>query len=374
MANLDRALLRSLAGWSAEGVPVSSVYLDVDGRRHPRRQDYERRAEELVERLKELAPGDRDGRLSVCNDADRILRFIRELDRGGTRGVAVFSASRVRLWEQVLLPRPVRDRATVAAHPHVLPLEALVETYQSFCTVIVDREKARIFLSRMGQVEEQTGVFDEVPGRHDQGGWAQARYQRHIEEIVGHHLKRVADVLLRFFKRARFDHLILAGPEEIVPEFERHLHDYLRRRVALRTHLSMNAPVEEVLERSIGVEEALESARERRVLERLAAGDGPGRHAVTGLEPVLAALNENRVDTLVVPSGMESEGMSCSRCGRLAGKGRRCRTCGGALQRVPDLVESAVAAALRQNSRVETLTLTPPSSPQARQIGALLRY
>ncbi len=62
----------------------------------------------------------------------------------------MFSASGLGLWEEVLLPRPVEDRAVVGSSPYVLPLEAAYETYESFCTVLVDREKARIFLSRMG--------------------------------------------------------------------------------------------------------------------------------------------------------------------------------------------------------------------------------
>src|SRR5213078_1258943 len=101
---------------------------------------------------------------------------------------ALFSSFGAGLWEDVLVPRPVKDRAAVAPHPYVMPLEALVETYESFCTVLVDREKARIFLARMGQIREERGVFDDVPGKHDQGGWSQARYQRHIEDHVGRHL------------------------------------------------------------------------------------------------------------------------------------------------------------------------------------------
>jgi hypothetical protein len=41
---------------------------------------------------------------------------------------------------------------------------------------------------------------------------------------------------------------------------------------------------------------------------------------------------------------------------------------------VPDVGESAVVAALRQGSRVETLSVTSANGEGARQIGALLRY
>ena len=377
MRDIDRDFLRKLASWSADGVPVSSLYLDVDGRRHPRRQDYIGRAEQLCHDLRRQSQAQhmqREAYHSVVRDTVRMLDFVRDLNRGPIRGVALFSSSRAGFWEDVVVPRPVPDRATVAGNPYVLPLEALVESYESFCTCLVDREKARIFLARMGRIEEERDIFDEVPGRHDQGGWSQARYQRHIEDLVAHHLKRVADALLRFFKRRSFDHLILAGPEELVPEFERGLHDYLRRRIVARTTLPMTASVDLVLEKSLAVEEAVEAERERRLIEQVRAEAAAGRNAVTGFEPVLKALNEGRVGTLVVHFTLQRPGQRCSSCGRLAVGGRSCATCGGSLEKVGDVVESAVEAALRQGSRVETLAMASANGESWNEIGALLRY
>lgn len=374
MPEIDREFLRKLAGWSGDGVPVSTLYLNVDGRRYPRRQDYVNRAEELCHQLRKSSESMlRRARLSVGKDCARFMEFLSNLERGPTRGLALFSSSDANLWEAVLVPRPVPDRATVADQPFVLPLEALVETYESFCTALVDRGKARIFLARMGRIREQTDVFDEVPGRHDQGGWAQARFQRHIDEHVAQHLKHVAEVLLAYFKRQRFDHLILAGPEELIPELERWLHDYLRRRIAARATLAMTASEAEVLERSLAVEEQVEAEREREVVERVKAEAAAGRNGVIGLKAVLDALNEGRVDTLVVPFAAPRQGFRCVACGRLALDGSSCASCGGRMEQVPDVVESAVAAALRQSSRVETLTMANDSG-DAGNVGALLRY
>jgi peptide chain release factor subunit 1 len=351
------------------------LYLDVDGRRFPRKQDYMVRAEQLghqlhkqAERLPKRAAG------SVARDGRRMMSFLDEMDRGPTRGVALFACSEAGLWEEVRVPRPLPDRAVVADHPHVLPLEALVETYETFCTVLVDRAKARIFPARMGQIREETDLFDDVPGQHDQGGWSQARYQRHIDEHVEKHLKHVADVLFRYFKRRGFDHLILAGPDEVVGEFEGCLHDYLRQRVVARLTLPMIATAAEVLARSLRVEEEVEARREREVVERVTAEAAAGRNGVLGLERVLGALNEGRVDTLVVPFGASAGGVRCPACGWLGAKGSRCPMCGRATEPVPDVVESAVAKALQQRSRVETLTMSEWNGKPPSDVGALLRF
>ncbi len=372
MPDLDRDFLRKLAEWSSNGAPVSSLYLDVDGRRFPRREDFMVRAEGLCDDLKSQAPDkDRGAKRSISGDVDRFLNFLNGLDRRGNRGVALFSSSQAGLWEEVLVPRSVQDRAVVADHPYVLPLEAMVETYESFCTVIVDREKARLFLAKMGRVEEATDVFDDVPGQHDQGGWSQARFQRHIEELVGRHLKHVGDVVLRYHKRRNFDHLILAGPEEIIPAFEDGLHDYLKRRVVARTTLPMHANTDEVLEKSLQVEEELEGRRERETLERLEAEAAAGRLGVIGLGHALKALNEGRVETLVVPFGRAEKGYRCPQCQWLAVTGKTCPRCGAEFQDVPDVIEAAVEAALRQSSRVETLDRNATGKEE---VGALLRY
>lgn len=375
MAELDHDFLRKLAEWDTKGAPVSTVYMNVDGKRFPRKQDLELRADDLCRQLRDKAAGlDRDAKKSVEDDCARIKQYLADLERGATRGVALFASSRAGLWEAVALPRPVTDHAAVGDSPYLLPLEAVVETYESFCTVIVDRSKARVFLARMGEIEEQSDVFDDVPGQHKQGGWSQARYERHIDEHAEQHLKHVADVLLRFFKRRKFDHLIIAGPDELLPHFEGVLHDYLKQRVAMKTPLSMVATSDEVLEKSLAAEEAIEIERERQTVERLRAESAAGRQAVVGLRGVLEALNDGRVDTLVVPFGFESKGARCTECGRLWANGSKCRICGGSLEHVADVVENAVAAAVRQSSRVETITFPEALPEPLEDVGALLRY
>jgi peptide subunit release factor 1 (eRF1) len=196
--------------------------------------------------------------------------------------------------------------------------------------------------------------------------------------MVARHLKHVADVLLRFFQRRGFDHLILAGPEEVLPEFERGLHDYLRRRIVGRITLPMTASPQEVLERSLATEESIEAVRERQVTEKVGAEAAAGRQAVLGLRGALDALNQGRVEVLVAPIGLSNQGIECRECGWLSSETepRSCPSCGGRMEPVPDVVDSAVARALRQSARVETLPLTAGDRGAGRehQIGALLRY
>ncbi|MGH2649770.1 MAG: Vms1/Ankzf1 family peptidyl-tRNA hydrolase, partial [Actinomycetota bacterium] len=235
MTNVDHSVVRKLARWNPDGIPITSVHLTVDGRRYPRKSDYEIRLDDLLRRGRAQAEGEglsKEALRSVMGDLDAIGSFVRdEFERGDTRGLSLFSASAAGLWEEVRLPRPVRDRATVASAADVLPLEQVLETYRPMCLALVDYEKARLFLSELGRVEEVTDIIDDVPGRHDQGGWSQMRMQRHVDDHRQRHLKRVADALFRLLKASPFDSLVPAGPAEAHLDLERTLHPYLRERI-----------------------------------------------------------------------------------------------------------------------------------------------
>lgn len=272
------------------------------------------------------------------------------------------------------LPQSVRDRASSGPRPHLLPLEALLESFESFCTALIDREKARIFMIVGGRIEEVSDVLDDVPGWHDQGGWAQARMQRHIKDHVQRHLKRVSEALLRQHENQRFDHLILAGPDDVVAELERELHDYVRRTVVARVTQPMTARAADVLEATLALEQELQTRREWETVDRLASevASATGR-AVAGLDDTLLALESGRVETLVLAFGLEASGVRCTSCGHLATSGERCSVCGRDVEEAPDLVEEAIELALRQRCEVETVQDVPGLTTLG-GLGALLRF
>jgi peptide chain release factor subunit 1 len=373
MNRVDRGTLRKLAEWDGVEVPITSLYLTVDGRRLPKKSDWEVRLDELLRRARaETERLDRDAARSVRGDLQAISGFLLdEFDRGDTRGIAIFSCSASGLWEMLRVTRPVRDRVVVGRRADLLPLEALLETYRPTCVALVDYEKARLFVVELGRIEEITDLRDDVPGRHDQGGWAQMRMQRHVDDHRTRHLRHVADVLFSLSRRRPFDHLVLAGPAEAHRAIDPYLHDYLRKLVRASITLPMTATSSEVLARALEVEESAERERERAVVERILAAASANAHGVLGLEPTLEAMAGGRVGELILSIDLSSPGVECETCGRLSTKTGPCRTCGSATEPVGDVVDAAVTAALRGGSHVEVLGETPR---ELEGIGALLRF
>ena len=79
---------------------------------------------------------------------------------------------------------------------------------------MVSRERGDLYRLRAGRLEELVEQFDEQHGRHDQGGWSQARYQRHIEKLTADHLRRVGEQLDRQVRRLQSPRIVIVTNEE----------------------------------------------------------------------------------------------------------------------------------------------------------------
>jgi peptide subunit release factor 1 (eRF1) len=370
--------IRALAGHRGSAV-VTSCYLDVDGRRHLRHSDYEAQLDHLVRQGRDKAAGfGPEAARSVAADLDRIASWVRSgFDRSRVRGLAFFACSADGFFEVVESPLPVRNGVVVNHTPHVRPLESLLQAYERFAVMLVDRQRARLFRFELGELTEHTEVFDAVPRSGDQAGHPGqgsrgAAVQRHSDEVAHRHLKHAAEVTFAELQQRPVDHLILGGPHDVVVEFEGLLHPWIRDRVADRLAISATAGPDEVRQAALCVEAAVARRNEAVLVDRLrdAVGAGGG---VAGLEPTLAALVERRVDLLLVSDGYETEGWRCRSCQYLGPLGRRCPVCANSMDLVDDVVEEAVEDALANKCRVQMVRENADLDVLGR-IGAILRF
>src|SRR5947209_18621051 len=128
MARITHDEVRELAAIKGNGAPVTSCYLNVDGRRFIRSQDYELHLDELLRRGRErVAAGAYEGaaKKSLEGDLRRIEEHVKGgIDRSHVRGLAMFSCSAAGFWRVVEAPVPVRNHLVINATPHVRQLEA----------------------------------------------------------------------------------------------------------------------------------------------------------------------------------------------------------------------------------------------------------
>ncbi len=364
--------LAELVGFSAGDDLVLSVYLNLTPDRQIGRT-YALAFEDLVRALGEgLDPA---ARAALDREAARVRALLDEGPRG--RGLAVFSSTPRDFWQVWPLPVVVAEGCYLGRRPYLRPLLDVLDEYERYAVALVDKEKARLFLVELGEIEEQEQVDDLVPGKHDQGGWSQANYQRHHEAHVYWHLKRVADALVHLDRRRPFARLVLAGPEEATAELERILPRHLRAKLVRRIPAETFAPAEEILRRTLEIERDVERAAEERLVAEVLETAAAGGLATYGLAPTLEAVWLGRVHLLLVADGLRSPGSECTSCGRLgADVPAACPACGGSVRRLDDVVERAMERALDEGGRVEVVHDEPGARLRgtAEGIGAVLRY
>ena len=271
----------------------------------------------------------------------------------------------------VALRRPVDSGVVLERSPHVEPLIA-ESASERWCVVLANRRNARLFVGDGGGLEETDRVEDDVHSQHDQGGWSQARYQRGVEKEKDDHLVHVADVAFAAYQRQGFDRLLIGAPDELVGELEAKLHPYLRERIVGRLHLDVeNSATEDVRAATETAIESWTQRCEREALDRLTEGVGRGGRGAAGLAAVLAALNEQRVEILLVADGFRSPGGRDAATGMLHAGDHGPQD--QELQRCENVVETAIEKAIEQSAKVIKVRHHDDLGPLG-GIGAVLRY
>jgi peptide chain release factor subunit 1 len=379
--DVTEGTLRSLAEIRADAEVVLSLYLDLDPTRFATAPARATEIDSLLDQAhREIEGGERahDERQALRATLGRTREILTD-GQGwaqGARAVALFVSEPLELERLLRLAHPLASTVVVSDAPFIAPLTEAGPSAR-VCVALVDERFARILRGSAEQLQEAVSFGDPVPGRHDQGGWSQARYQRSRAEDVEAHLRHVARVLHDLLRVSPYDRLMIACTQPLWPRVLSRLHADVRsrtheERLSLDLH---DAGIEDVLRAAAPLLEAEQRAHEQEVLAELRehhARNGDRRAAI-GLEAVLEALLERRVRALLYEKGLRAEGVLCPRCGWMGIERERCPLDGTALERRADILEDAVASAVGQSAEVLPLDGRPDLRPLG-GIAATLRF
>jgi peptide chain release factor subunit 1 len=373
----DRDQLRRLSELRLDRPVVLSLYLDLDPGQFAtppaRATAIGSLLDEADRKLRDHNGLSHEDRIDLETSLSRARTLLQhDLPSEGAHAVAVFASQAADLFEAMKLPRSVRNRVEIGRSPLVGPL-ARLERRERWCVALVSRRDARLFRGSPDGLREIEQIHDTVFGQHDRGGWSQARYQRGIEKEKDDHLKNTADALMKHYKRRPFQRLIAGGPREVVADFESKLHGYLAERLAGRIEVDVDSSTpEQVLRAAQPRFEELEEERETEALERL----GEGTRAVSGLDDTVGALNERRVETLLLDEQFSAPGVICPQCGWLgAGDERTCPVDGRELDRLDDLTDAGIELALHGAAEIMAMRHRREEfEERAGGVAALLRF
>ncbi|HZQ29094.1 MAG TPA: hypothetical protein VFA94_15460 [Acidimicrobiales bacterium] len=375
---LPHRVLDRLLHFRSAGAPVVSIYIAV-----PADPSEVRAAQPalhtLVKPVRELAESDElphAARESLKADVAKILELVPRTMTLQGKALGVFACSDAGLYEEVTLPRHVRNRVVVDATPYVRPLLAVLDESHRYCVVVVDREHAWVYAYDAGELEDFTKESGRVLRKPDYGGWhglEEYRVRNKAEEWAHRHFRETAEAVEQVAQRTGAEFVIVGGHEETIPTFLPFLSHQLQAKVAgtfvIDPHTLTEARVREQVQQVVDeYERREEQDLVTRALERVAMR-GLG---AAGLEWCLAAANAKAVQLLLVHDDQEVPGRTCENCGWLGLEGEECPVCGSVTRKTPDVIDEMAASVVDAGGGVEHVYADTPLSQHL--TAALLRF
>ena len=365
--------LRDLSAFRASNGCAVSIYVDLHPSATPTIPEVETKFNAVLseaEKLAEAQADDRDCRLALREDLARIREWWDDFDRDGARGVAIFASSAHDAFLVLPLPEGVGDSVRIGPTLYLAPLAGIADS-AGVLVAVVNRERGSVYRFDGGRLVEVADESEEQPGQHDQGGWSQARYQRHIDHLVQQHLKAVGGELDAQARRGRLQ-IVVVGPEEMRGDFEAALSNEAREAIVGWRTAEAHAGPNELLD---VVRPLLAEARARADQETLARFEeqrGRGERSAVGWRQVLEAASDARVETLLVEERAAERAWECPHCGRASADGGRCPLDGTTLEERDDAADLAMHQTLAHGGAI--VRVGSGALGEAQGIGAILRF
>jgi peptide chain release factor subunit 1 len=298
------ASMRRVAKFESANDSFLSVYLDFRPEAHGERP-YARadlvlirdRLDEIVSGLAAHAPA----RRSLEADRLRLNTFL-DAVAPSSEGVAAFACSGVSAWETVELGTPFETDLAAGRFANLYQLMLAIDAEAPAIIALADSTSCRLFTRRRGTLVERGGPEDDPQEhrRHDQGGWSQARFQRHIDEQDRRFAARVAEWLTGLADAQHAQTVLIAADDRTSAVLLPQLPDRVRALLVDVRHISMHATRDEV-EAEVGpLLDALTAQRATSIADRALAGHQAKALGVAGVEPVRAMLAAGAVAELVI--------------------------------------------------------------------------
>ncbi len=369
IASLEPVLDR-LARFQHAPMPVVSLYLDLTANQHGR-QTHDAFLERAFAEPSATFADDSTFRDALNRDEARIRKYLlEELTLPGPAAVAIFSCDGGdSLFEAIALDAPLDGHMLyVDEAPHLFPLARAIEQYAMYAALVVNTNTARLFVCATGTLQHAETIENEKTQRVQVGGWSQARYQRHVDDLHLKHMKEVADAVERVVREERVKAIILSGEAQAVALLRKQLHESVDALVIDVMRLDVNAREHEILRATLDAFRARDEETDREVVEALIDAYRSRGLATVGVAGVRGALERGQVDTLVVPAAPASSATDheSADVGTATPAGQRSRL-------DEQVVEELVSEARRTSANlrfIEDASLLEPAGG----VGAFLRF
>ena len=205
------------------------------------------------------------------------------------------------MFETVALAAPIDEhRLYISETPHLYPLARVLDEYPRYLALLADSHSARIFVFAANSLEKSDRIENPKVKHHKQGGWAQARFQRHVENYHLQHAKEVVDAVAKIAREEKIDKIVFSGDEVIMPLLREQLPKDIAERIVDMVKIDTHAGQRHILEATIAALRQKDAETDRERVEALIGAYRANGLATVGVENTMKAFELGQVDELVI--------------------------------------------------------------------------
>lgn len=276
-------------------------------------------------------------------------------------------------FKAIPLTVPVKDLVWIDSSPYIRPLAELQDEYENVAVVVADNKKAQIFLISAAIANSEEVIKGNVKNHVKKGGWSQKRYERRRDKQLHLYAHEIVEALSGLHKEENFRRILLVGGKEILHLVHEGLPHELQKQV-IEKHLYLGQKEGEIHKDIMDLLFEQERMSEQDLWERIRTEYFKSGLAVIGLDEVLEAAKELRVEKMIVNRMFRPEGRKCYNCSNVhSGVVEACSACGSKSLFKIDVVNEIVE--MLEQTGADTDFVDPIQTLiDAGEIAALLRY
>lgn len=354
---------------------VLSVYLDLRPDRSGKKLYLVYMKNRLAEMAKNFPPRAQE-QAELNNDIKLIRKFLDAELNPGWKGLAIFACSAINLFVSVPMTYPPPNYMSFAPFPHLVLLLMQTPLYQPHVVIVASSRQASLNLIHMGYLTKQLNFSweDKHTTRFGRMGWSLPKFQRHLQEHLKQRSKEIVENLEKLIIPEKFAYLFVVAEEGIEGELKKQMPAFLKKKWISLPNFAIHDSTSKILAAATEKLMNLYKKEGENLADYILQEAEPIGRAASGPERVLSALQDHKIERLVLDKEFVAPGWRCADCFSLGfgGEPKTCPYCQGSIWGT-NLREEIVFKAKSQG--IEIL-FTENFAPllKAGGIGALFKY
>ncbi|MDA8441868.1 MAG: Vms1/Ankzf1 family peptidyl-tRNA hydrolase [Peptococcaceae bacterium] len=290
-----------------------------------------------------------------------------------TGSLCILACQAINFFQAIALPEPINDVIRIDSSPYIRPLAELYDDYENVAVVVADNEKVRIFLVSANVTGTAEVIKGNIKNHVKVGGWSQKRYERRRDKQLLHYAREITDALLKLDRDDKYRHILLVGSKEILNIVHQNMPKDLQNKL-IEKNLDLSKGEGSVNHDIMTLLSDEELHFQQDYWEHIRAEYLRGGLAVVGLDDVLQAAQEERVEKMVVSRAFHPQIKRCQSCHTLnKGEVGACTACGSTLLFKVSVINEILDMLLKSGAEFHFAD----SIPELEEVGgiaALVRY